>query len=195
MMKIEGSGSGSICQRHGSADPDPHQNVMDLEHWTQPFKVDQIQHVLRRKKYGHKWNKYHSFTPMKYCHKNRLSLAGKIWFDFPSCHIFPSTPPVKVEQSLHGLSGKKRQRGKEHHIFSPSWIFVLFLAWHLLRGKNMILFFRLSSFFPKFPIILWSIVLALSFSHFSIIFPCLLFLILFFCQHVYDIFSPSDHIY
>jgi hypothetical protein len=31
-MKIEGSGS--ISQRHGSADPDPdpHQNVMDLEH-------------------------------------------------------------------------------------------------------------------------------------------------------------------
>jgi hypothetical protein len=27
MMKIEGSGS--ISQRHGSADPDPHQNDMD----------------------------------------------------------------------------------------------------------------------------------------------------------------------
>jgi hypothetical protein len=24
---------GSISQRHGSADPDPHQNVMDPEHW------------------------------------------------------------------------------------------------------------------------------------------------------------------
>jgi hypothetical protein len=31
-MKIEGSGSGSISQRHGSADPDSHQNVMDPEH-------------------------------------------------------------------------------------------------------------------------------------------------------------------
>jgi hypothetical protein len=35
--KIAGSGSdfgsGSICQRHGSADPDPHQNVMDPQHW------------------------------------------------------------------------------------------------------------------------------------------------------------------
>jgi hypothetical protein len=30
MMKI--AGSGSISQRHGSADPDPHQNVMDLQH-------------------------------------------------------------------------------------------------------------------------------------------------------------------
>ncbi len=44
MMKIAGSGSasgsgsecGSICQRHGSADPDPHQNVMDPQHC---FKV------------------------------------------------------------------------------------------------------------------------------------------------------------
>ncbi len=39
MMKIEGSASGfksgSISQRHGSADPDPdpHQNVMDPQHW------------------------------------------------------------------------------------------------------------------------------------------------------------------
>ncbi len=32
MMKTEGSGSGSISQRHGSADPDPHQNVMDPQH-------------------------------------------------------------------------------------------------------------------------------------------------------------------
>ncbi len=37
MTKIAGSASesGSISQRHGSADPDPdpHQNVMDPEHW------------------------------------------------------------------------------------------------------------------------------------------------------------------
>jgi hypothetical protein len=33
MKKITGSESGSISQRHGSADPDHHQNVMDLEHW------------------------------------------------------------------------------------------------------------------------------------------------------------------
>jgi hypothetical protein len=34
MTKIAGSGSESINQRHGSADPDPdpHQNVMDPEH-------------------------------------------------------------------------------------------------------------------------------------------------------------------
>jgi hypothetical protein len=31
-MKIEGYGSRSISQRHGSADPDPHQNVMDPQH-------------------------------------------------------------------------------------------------------------------------------------------------------------------
>ncbi len=32
MTKI--AGSGSISQRHGSADPDPHQNVMDPRHWS-----------------------------------------------------------------------------------------------------------------------------------------------------------------
>ncbi len=35
MTKIAGSESGSISQGHGSAnsDQDPHQNVMDLQHW------------------------------------------------------------------------------------------------------------------------------------------------------------------
>jgi hypothetical protein len=34
MTKIAGSGSGSISQRHGTADPDPDppQNVMDPQH-------------------------------------------------------------------------------------------------------------------------------------------------------------------
>jgi hypothetical protein len=37
MTKIAGFGyrsrSGSTIQRHGSPDPDPHQNVMDPQHW------------------------------------------------------------------------------------------------------------------------------------------------------------------
>jgi hypothetical protein len=39
MMKIEGSGS--ISQRHGSADPDPdpHQNDMDPQHWCRREEV------------------------------------------------------------------------------------------------------------------------------------------------------------
>jgi hypothetical protein len=32
MTKIAGSESGTISQRHGSEDLDPHQNVMDPEH-------------------------------------------------------------------------------------------------------------------------------------------------------------------
>jgi hypothetical protein len=43
MTKIAGSGSRSISQRHGSADPDPHQNVMDPEHCqkhTDPTDLD-----------------------------------------------------------------------------------------------------------------------------------------------------------
>jgi hypothetical protein len=44
MTKIEGSGSyfgsRSISQRHGSADPDPHQNVMDPQHWLLSLKLE-----------------------------------------------------------------------------------------------------------------------------------------------------------
>jgi hypothetical protein len=32
MMKKEGSASGSISQRHGSPDPDPHKNIMDPQY-------------------------------------------------------------------------------------------------------------------------------------------------------------------
>jgi len=41
MTKIAGSGSGSgpISQRHGSADPDPHLNVMDSQHWLEPVSL------------------------------------------------------------------------------------------------------------------------------------------------------------
>jgi hypothetical protein len=40
-MKKDGSGSGSISQRHVSADPDPdpHQNVMDPQH-CKNFKIE-----------------------------------------------------------------------------------------------------------------------------------------------------------
>ncbi len=41
----------------------------------------------------------------------------------------PSTQSVRVEQLLHGLRGKKnKDTEKKYHIFSPSWIFVHFLA-------------------------------------------------------------------
>jgi hypothetical protein len=43
MTKITGSGSASesISHRHGSADPDtdPHQNVLDPEHWKNPWEI------------------------------------------------------------------------------------------------------------------------------------------------------------
>jgi hypothetical protein len=45
MTKLTGSGSaaGSISQWHGSADPDPdpHQNVMDPQHWAEPYVFNQ----------------------------------------------------------------------------------------------------------------------------------------------------------
>jgi hypothetical protein len=34
---FEPPGSGSISQRHGSADPEPHQNVMEPQHCRKPF--------------------------------------------------------------------------------------------------------------------------------------------------------------
>jgi hypothetical protein len=41
MTKLAGTGSGSIRQRHGSADPNPYQNVMDPQHCFIPYLDDQ----------------------------------------------------------------------------------------------------------------------------------------------------------
>jgi hypothetical protein len=38
MMKIAESGSGTINQRHGAADPDLNQNVTDPQHWPKVWK-------------------------------------------------------------------------------------------------------------------------------------------------------------
>jgi hypothetical protein len=55
MMKIEGSGSesesGSISQRHGTADSDPHQNVMDPQHWFYGLKTVRYFHPSVRTDY------------------------------------------------------------------------------------------------------------------------------------------------
>jgi hypothetical protein len=45
MTKIAGSVSGSSSQKHGSEDPDPPQNAMDLEHW---YRYVQIFFLKRR---------------------------------------------------------------------------------------------------------------------------------------------------
>jgi hypothetical protein len=42
MTRIAGSGSGSISHRHGSADPDPYQNVTDPQHWTEPSSFERL---------------------------------------------------------------------------------------------------------------------------------------------------------
>jgi hypothetical protein len=56
MTKIAGSGSESgsrsISQRHGSADPDPHQNVMVLEHWR---KCSVLSYIFDLSQLGLQW--------------------------------------------------------------------------------------------------------------------------------------------
>jgi hypothetical protein len=50
MTKIAGSGSGSkpISHINGSADPDPHQNVMDPQHYFLTFNLRRQSYILHR---------------------------------------------------------------------------------------------------------------------------------------------------
>jgi hypothetical protein len=87
--------------------------------------------------------------------------------------------PTKTITTWH-KGEKYRQTGKEYHLFSPSWIFVLYFSITMktiFRGKSMIV-----SFFPKLPIIYETMLL---FGHF---FTFLLFIfsffLSFFCQHL-----------
>jgi hypothetical protein len=45
MTKMTGSGSGSFSQKHGSADPDPYQNVMDPQHSIDEF-ILHVQYII-----------------------------------------------------------------------------------------------------------------------------------------------------
>ncbi len=38
----KGVGSGSISQRYGSGDPDPHQTVTDPQHWLAVFEITRL---------------------------------------------------------------------------------------------------------------------------------------------------------
>jgi hypothetical protein len=64
MMKIEGtasgSESGSISQRHGSVDPDPHKNVMDPQHWFLAFTFSKL--VISNRHF--RWWKFFSDTKL-----------------------------------------------------------------------------------------------------------------------------------
>jgi hypothetical protein len=53
------AGSGSISQRHGSADPDPshHQNVMDPQHWfLMPLLCNSTSETNTRVKEEEEWD-------------------------------------------------------------------------------------------------------------------------------------------
>jgi hypothetical protein len=66
----KGVGSGSISQRHGTADPDPHQNVTDPQHW----KKGDLLHLL-------------SFM----IHSYSLCLYGWLWIQKTNMSYFHQT--------------------------------------------------------------------------------------------------------
>jgi hypothetical protein len=58
-----------------------------------------------------------------------LCPAGKILFDFPLAIFSPQCTVCESRTIIAWPKGEKlRHRGKKYHIFSPSWFFVLFLA-------------------------------------------------------------------
>jgi hypothetical protein len=81
---------------------------------------------------------------------------------FDLISLLPYFPQYTVSESSTIIAwlkgGKIKTQGEKFHIFSPSWIFVLFsLTIKIIFGhreKNTILCPLLPAFFPKFPIIL-----------------------------------------
>ncbi len=60
-----------------------------------------------------------------------LILLNIVWFDFPLAIFFPFYTVSESRTNIAWSNGEKRHRGKKYHIFSPSLIFVLFLAQQL----------------------------------------------------------------
>ena len=97
MTKIAGSGSGSISQRHGSADPDTYQFVADPQHCRWQYKkMSQPRSVFRFVRVftvQHKKGRYYSVIIneiKKRFLKNRLmTKAGKVAEAFKAIKTLP----------------------------------------------------------------------------------------------------------
>jgi hypothetical protein len=96
MTKITGSGSESISQMHGSADPDPdpHQNAMDTQHWClvllSPMTNQKLHHIRYFKKYRDKGK------PDPYGNKNCDTVSFKAKVRGVKTHRYHSKHQVYV---------------------------------------------------------------------------------------------------
>ncbi len=86
LPKTAGSGSGSISQRYGSADPDPHQNFMDPQHCFKRFGSHGeyiFERPIQIKQYFVNMRKQFFYIPVyifkKFlCHSRRLSESSLV---------------------------------------------------------------------------------------------------------------------
>ncbi len=129
-----------------------------------------------------------------------IILLNIVWFDFPLA-IFPPYYTVSESRTIIACSNgeKIKTQGEKISYIFPQWIFVLLLCSIKIIGEKIWYYVPYClHFFSKFPIILWNIVLALSFCHLSFLFPCPFYFFLLICPRArcfHDIFSPSGHIY
>jgi hypothetical protein len=101
MTKIAGSGSGSISQRHGYPDPDPHQNVMDPEHCVQGMKTFGIDLKVASKFFSQKFACSSSVTG-----DDEIVIQGDVKDDL--FDILPEKWPEIDEDLIDDIGEKKR---------------------------------------------------------------------------------------
>jgi hypothetical protein len=93
MTKITGSGSkpgsGSISQRQGSPDPDPHQNVMDPQHW-----LKYLNSLIRNRDPG--WEKFGSGIRDKHPGFATLPLP-QVLYSYPMVRYTDMEDPMRRE--------------------------------------------------------------------------------------------------
>ncbi len=134
-------------------------------------------------------------------YKFPIILSNIVWFDFPLAIFSPYYTVSERRTIIAWSNGEKiKTQGEKISYIFPHWDFcALFSATIKIIGEKIWYYVPYClHFFSKFPIILWNIVLALSFCHLSFLFPCPFFLFLLFCRRArcfHDIFSPTGHIY
>ncbi len=135
MKKGVGSGSGSISQRYGSEDPNPHQNVTDPPHWLQwvlrYLKVEILCHSSEWAiKAQSELTQLHGWPPLlcgERPFESNLSVTG-LAFKAQGLAFKARELAVKA-QGGPPLSKKEMLRIKESRVTKAKWIFFLCLIW------------------------------------------------------------------
>jgi hypothetical protein len=86
----KGVGAGSISQRYGSGHPDPHQNVMDPQHWHKAYELGFSNTLI----YGREWPVCVSMDDIWF--RKPVEIGAMLHFSSQICYVQDNRVQTRV---------------------------------------------------------------------------------------------------